>query len=275
MIHFHTNPSPTGDTAIDEEIQSLQRIVRMTAQRHQGAMLRMKRTGNEKINELFSPQARGALDKLYAYAYQHEFNLQPESIKKKWLSLHDAFQDVPLGMESPVGIFGLKSPKGMQLNDTIGTSYGKIGTGKNEGRFSVRTVMTNEEGAMVTEDLWIKMENLKTVYGTCRSNVFPSGLFEKSSRINHSCCPNATMLSVERLNQDLDNQLPPNMRLAPGKPNEYAIIPVREIQAGEEVTLSYLGPHVESRSTEARRETLREKYRFTCECEACKRNELC
>lgn len=235
----------------------------------------MKRTGNEKFNELFSPQARAALDKLSAYAYQHVFNLQSESIKKKWLSLHDAFQDVPLGIESPVGIFGLKSPKGMQLNHTIGTSCGKIGTGKNVDRFSVRAVRKNEEGDIVTEDLWIKNENLKTVYGTCRSNVWPTGLFEKSSRINHSCCPNATMLSVEKLNQDLDKQLPPDMRLPPGKPNEYAIIPVREIQAGEEVTLSYLGGRVQSRSTEARRETLREKYVFTCECEACKRNESC
>lgn len=287
MLHFHTSSTPTGVTAIDEEIQSLQHIIRISGQRHQVAMLRSKREGNEHFNEMFPVRARAALDKLSVYAYQHEFNQLPESVQKKWLSLHDAFQDVPIGMESPVGIFGLKSPKGEKLNGTIGTSLGKRGTGKDKGRYSVRTAKKNETEGNVTEDLWIKRENLKTVYGTCRSNTFQSGLFEKICRINHSCLSNTTMMSVEKLNRvlmmsveklnrGLESQLPPDVGLTPAQPNEQAIVPVNiGIKVGEELTLNYLGKCIATRSTKTRRETLREKYGFTCECEACKRNEFC
>eukprot|EP00579_Thalassiosira_antarctica_P014566 CAMPEP_0201930774 /NCGR_PEP_ID=MMETSP0903-20130614/25826_1 /ASSEMBLY_ACC=CAM_ASM_000552 /TAXON_ID=420261 /ORGANISM="Thalassiosira antarctica, Strain CCMP982" /LENGTH=277 /DNA_ID=CAMNT_0048469911 /DNA_START=39 /DNA_END=868 /DNA_ORIENTATION=- len=247
LLQFVSRSAPTGDPATDAEIQSLLRLVRMTAQRN---------PGKAHLNNEYPPKARAALDKVNMYANLHEFNLQPESVQKKWLSLHDAFQVVPLNMETPVGIFGLKSPKGKQLNNTIGTSLGTMGASKNEGRFRVRTVRKNETGDIVTEDLWTKKENLKTVHGTCCSNAFTSGLFEKICRINHSCRPNTKIRTV-----------------TDSEPEEYAVIAFCDIEAGEGLTLSYLQQRSESRSTEIRREELLEKYGFRCECEACERNE--
>lgn len=274
--HFNRSPAPTGDAEIDAEIRSLQRVGAMAAKTHEEAMSRMERTGNASFHEVFPPQARAALDRLSLHAYQHKFNMQPESIKKKWLSLHDAFQDVPMGIESSVGIFGLKSEKGKQLNDTIGTCLGIVGSGRNTGRVSVRTVRHTEMGDTARKDLWIKRENLKTVYGTCRSNRFATGIFEKTSRINHSCCPNTAMLCMKKLEEGIPAHMRAAMGFAPSKPGEYVIVSEREIRAGEELTLSYLGGQpVKTRSTESRREILCEKYCFTCECEACKKNEFC
>ena len=269
VLRFHTTPNPTGNAKIDAEIRSLQRVITTAGQTRQAAMLRMEKEGKGSFQDLYPPHVRAALDRMCVYAYQHLFNSLPESTQKKWLSLHDGFQDVPLGMESSVGIFGLKSPKGQQLNGTIGTSLGKKGKDKNEGRFSVRTKRKGDNGNIITEDLWIKKENIKTVYGTCRSNAFSDGLFDKICRINHSCKPNATKLSMAGVNNVLDQQLPPDKRLAPSKPNEFGVLSNREIKAGEELTVSYLGKRIETRSTKTRREELCEKYGFHCECEAC------
>jgi len=275
VLRFLSTPTPTGNAKSDEEIRSLQHAITTAGQTRQGAMLRREKEGSGSFQDLYPPRVRAALDRLCIYAYQHEFDSLPETIQKKWLSLHDAFQDIPLGMETSVGIFGLQSPKGRLLNGTVGTSLGKRGKDKNEGRFSVRTKRKDDNGNIISEDLWIKKENIKTVYGTCRSNAFSNGLFEKICRINHNCKPNATELSMEGVTDVLDKQLPLDNRLAPSKPNEYGVLSNREIKAGEELTISYLGKRIETRSTKTRREELREKYGFHCECEACQRNEMC
>jgi hypothetical protein len=285
MIHFHTDPAPTGDPAIDEEIRSLKREVESAIHSRQCDVSRMAETmangGGVVVDDRRPPpRARAALDKLNELAVRHEFDSRPESIQEKWLSLHDAFRVIPSGSESPVGISGLVSPKGRRLNDTIGTSLGKTGTGKNSGRFSVRTARKDERGVVTMEDVWIKRENLTTVYGTCRSNSFLSGmLFERACRINHSCRPNAVLVPVEKLIRYLEHKfgdrVPPDVLLAPGKPNEHAVLSDRDIRSGEEITLNYLGSRDESRSTEARREILLQKYGFNCECEACERRECC
>ena len=270
MLQFQTHPCPTGNAEVDTEIQSLQRTVRMAAKDRETQMLRGG--SPEHFSTLFPPNVRTAMDRINEYQARYTFSMMDESIQKKWLSLHDAFQDVPVDMECPVGIVDLKSSKGQLLNGTIGTSLGKRGTGTNEGRFQVSTTRKDgETGEVIKSKLWIKKENLKTVYGTERSNVFDCGLFEELSRINHSCCPNTTMVSVNGLN----DTLPMGMKLDHAKPEEQALVSERDIKAGEEITLSYLGARNECRSTEIRRETLLEKYCFACKCKVCEKNELC
>ncbi|CZT24363.1 uncharacterized protein RCC_10088 [Ramularia collo-cygni] len=86
-----------------------------------------------------------------------------------------------------------------------------------------------------------------------RSNGYPlgpssdiGGIFPLVSRINHSCRPNAQ----HAWNEELKSML---------------VHAVREISAGEELTLSYLngGPSAQ------RKQILKDNFRFDCACELC------
>lgn len=86
-----------------------------------------------------------------------------------------------------------------------------------------------------------------------RSNGYPlgpsseiGGIFPLVSRINHSCRPNAQHAYNEKLKSML-------------------VHAVREIPAGEELTLSYLngGPSTQ------RKQILKDNFRFDCTCELC------
>jgi len=75
-------------------------------------------------------------------------------------------------------------------------------------------------------------------------------LFKKICRINHSCNPNA----IERVGRGLD---------------ETEIIAIRRIQPGEEVTISYLADRDLREHVAHRRELLRARWQFHCQCERC------
>ncbi|TLD36300.1 mynd finger and set [Venturia nashicola] len=76
------------------------------------------------------------------------------------------------------------------------------------------------------------------------------GLFIEISRINHSCVPNCA--------QRWD-----------GKKRVMIIVPVRRIEVGEEITVTYL-VNVEVMVVKERRESLMKDFGFWCECERCK-----
>ncbi|QDS69363.1 hypothetical protein FKW77_004227 [Venturia effusa] len=75
------------------------------------------------------------------------------------------------------------------------------------------------------------------------------GLFVTVSRINHSCVPNCAQ------------------RWDAGR-SVMMVMPVRGIEVGEEITLSYL-EGVEEMSIGERRESLLSDFGFWCECELC------
>lgn len=76
------------------------------------------------------------------------------------------------------------------------------------------------------------------------------GLFIVVSRINHSCLPNCAQ------------------RWDGGK-GVMIIVPAREIDVGEEITLTYL-ENAESMGVVQRRESLMDGFGFWCECELCR-----
>lgn len=76
------------------------------------------------------------------------------------------------------------------------------------------------------------------------------GLFITISRINHACEPNC----AQRWNAEKGKMV---------------IVPVKGIEIGEEITLTYL-ENTGSMSVEERRESLMNDFGFWCECELCK-----
>jgi len=105
--------------------------------------------------------------------------------------------------------------------------------------------------------------SVKTAAGVYHSNSFgqaaggqrTSVLFEVLSRVNHSCAPNVDVVTEVHLER------------ARGR-----LVALRDISAGDEVLVSYLGSVGSARMalpTEARRLDLRRKHRFICACERC------
>jgi hypothetical protein len=77
------------------------------------------------------------------------------------------------------------------------------------------------------------------------------GLFLQISRINHACEPNCA--------QRWD-----------GEKRVMVVVPVRDIEVGEEITVTYLTDGA-CQGLEARRDWLMCKFRFWCRCELCAR----
>lgn len=94
----------------------------------------------------------------------------------------------------------------------------------------------------LSEDM---VECIARVAATRSSNSYGSGVYELSSRFNHSCTPNCNQVDA-------------------GK-GKMAVYSVRDVEAGEELTASYTDidqPH------EARQRHL-DHYGFVCDCPAC------
>ena len=98
----------------------------------------------------------------------------------------------------------------------------------------------------------------KTAFNIWKSNAYAKegdeevmggNLYELLSRANHSCAPNVSKHVWEG-------------------GNVVTAVAMRDITAGEELFICYL-PEVMGEPTSRRRELLREKYNFTCECKRC------
>ena len=159
-------------------------------------------------------------------------------------------------MDTPVGIFGLTSEKGLSFNGKIGYC---LGYDESKKRYIVEC---SESPTPKQEGILLKKENLKTISGVFRSNSFQEGLFEKRCRMNHSCNSNTKTFSISQYNQLLGKDLIAN------HPNECITIAKRDINAGDELTGCYVNSP-KTKSVDIRREELREKYRFECQCELC------
>lgn len=118
------------------------------------------------------------------------------------------------------------------------------------------------------------MTREKTIGGLWRTNCFgsnPSGsgvVCETACRINHSCEPNAMRNLVDR-EDDLEAILGFARQFAAltGHPVPDArvgdfFVFAKDIPAGTEITVDYLGEEEQSLSPAARRDFLRLKYNF-------------
>jgi SET and MYND domain-containing protein 5 len=77
-----------------------------------------------------------------------------------------------------------------------------------------------------------------------------SALYELQSCANHSCIPNAEIVF-------------------PNNNNVVSLKALRDIQQGEEITISYLDECSLTRSRHSRQKILKENYLFLCDCEKC------
>lgn len=79
-----------------------------------------------------------------------------------------------------------------------------------------------------------------------------SGIFRLTAHLNHSCEPNAMVMSQEFVDDHVD------------------LVAKRDILAGEEILISYIqGVDGRQKSSHQRRRELEAKYLFTCRCSKC------
>ncbi|XP_076469749.1 protein-lysine N-trimethyltransferase SMYD5-like [Babylonia areolata] len=77
-----------------------------------------------------------------------------------------------------------------------------------------------------------------------------SGLYEKQSACNHSCRPNAEVSFLD-------------------KDHTLTLTALTDIQPGEEICISYLGPCYLERGRYSRQKELMDNYLFVCDCPRC------
>ena len=102
-------------------------------------------------------------------------------------------------------------------------------------------------------------ESRSTPGGILRTNAFEdadrhANLYQRLSRMNHSCAPNAHRLST-------DNR------------GGVAVVASQDIVAGEEVLISYMDGADGDVPVEERRARLRQQYHFQCTCALCLKQE--
>ena len=251
MLHCMMQENPTGNPILDIEIRDLQTKISIANKKYHGR--------GSSFNEEYPPEARVLLDRMTAIFTEKGFESEPKEVQEKWLALHDAHQDVR--NNTLVGIFGLNTVKGKAFNGKIAHCRG---FDKCKKRYIVECTKSSTENP---EKVLLKKENLKTVSGVARSNIFREGLFETRCRMNHACNPNTVTCSVSEYNQLAGK------RLVANHPNECITIAKENIKIGEELTSSYLFMGA-GKSVEIRKEELREKYKFECQCEACIKGEI-
>ena len=244
--HYMMNENPTGNSVLDAEIRELQTKIGIANKKYhkKGA----------SFKEKYPAEARVLLDRIAAIISEKEFESESKDVQEKWLALHDAHQDVR--KDTTIGIFGLTSEKGKLLNGKIAHCRG---FDKSKQRYIVEYTDQSPENP---EKVLLKKENVKTVSGVFRSNAFPEGLFENRCRMNHACKANTETLSVLEYNQRLGGSL------IAKQPNECITIAKENIKVGDELTGCYISIG-SGKSVDMRREELREKYRFDCQCELC------
>lgn len=250
--------SPSDWTS--REIRDLSVLITQAANRHMGSV---------GFNAEYPPDVRLSLDRMYDIILSEECRAARADDRRRWLALHDAHSQVPIGAGSDgrpyfVGIQGLASERGRELNGSVGVIKGYDSA---SGRFRVEFGDERSGGDLQKNGALLKASNLKTPFGCARTNGFEDGLFEVRCRMNHRCgsACNTDAWTVDEWNGMHASADPP---LIARHPEEIVVVASRDIQKGEELTNDYFGG--DRASKELRQEQLWEKYRFKCECENCR-----
>jgi hypothetical protein len=98
-------------------------------------------------------------------------------------------------------------------------------------------------GILLTNGFSLETSSSQTTSETTR------GLFLEISRINHSCRPNC-------------------MQIWSWRRRVMELVPVRDIEVGEEITITYM-PDGENRGVKETRKLLKDNFGFFCECKVC------
>ena len=98
-----------------------------------------------------------------------------------------------------------------------------------------------------------KVEEILKILDICETNSYPQGVYIKISRLNHSCRPNA-------------------MFCEGSKSFESRIRAASKINAGEEITISYVPTTVKHMNRKERQKWLLKWRQFVCRCNFCQHN---
>lgn len=139
-----------------------------------------------------------------------------------------------------------------QIFAMVGTNSQGIGTSSFAGWVKNVTdleTITDKQRKEVDELIDALYTTLEETVGQFLNNE-GSGLYLTQSKINHSCRPNAEIRF-------------------PYSNNVLQVVALREINADEEICISYLDECQLNRSRHSRQKYLQENYLFLCECEKC------
>ncbi len=180
--------------------------------------------------------AREVMDRLMEHSAACAIAGLPIQSRLKYAALHDAHRQIQPGAE--VLLVDLATERGRKLNGRLGVATYFDGAPQ---RWAVCVA-----GVFIS----VKPVNLKTPGGILRTNSFADGaggslLFEKLSRVNHSCAPNVQLCA---------------------RKGQTALCAIGDAAASEELLIDYGTP---AGGAEQRRAWLRMKYAFTCNCPLC------
>ena len=100
---------------------------------------------------------------------------------------------------------------------------------------------------------------------------FGSALCVRASMLNHSCAPSATLRFDECDVAVVDDGARRPRRPPLQRRLCVAIVVLKALDVGDEVTISYVGKRADGAARPAALEELSRQYRFTCRCERCSR----
>ena len=112
---------------------------------------------------------------------------------------------------------------------------------------------------MKLADIFAQNGNEKSPGGIIRTNAIDcaenhANLYEQLSRINHSCNPNTTRISTDKI-------------------GGVAIVANKAIEKDEEISINYMDGVDDDKPVEERRKHLMQQYHFHCQCDLCMMQE--
>eukprot|EP00286_Rhodomonas_abbreviata_P029136 CAMPEP_0181295738 /NCGR_PEP_ID=MMETSP1101-20121128/4310_1 /TAXON_ID=46948 /ORGANISM="Rhodomonas abbreviata, Strain Caron Lab Isolate" /LENGTH=328 /DNA_ID=CAMNT_0023400515 /DNA_START=52 /DNA_END=1038 /DNA_ORIENTATION=- len=196
--------------------------------------------------DMYPPKVAEAIDSLMdLYASRRVASSLDKKVKARIMPLQDSFRKPIVG--ATVRIEGLTSDAGQALNGLDGVVVSVSGD-----RFGV-----DVEG--VEDRKGMRAQNLKTLGGIMRTNMFVEGLYEVLTRFNHACSEARNLR--KQVMVGIDPQAP--------KQTHSVLIATTSIEAGQELFIDYISEESGSLSVAERRRHLQLKYGFTCECAKC------
>jgi len=229
--------------AYDEEFRAQPDAQRLWAVIQRGSQRHSMKTGADQ----YPPDVAAAMDSLMdLYASRRIAPGLDRKVKARIMALQDSFRKPIVGAVAIIE--GLKSSAGQALNGLDGVVVSR----EDGDRFGVKV-----EG--IEDSKSIRANNLKTLGGIMRTNMFEEGLYEVLSRFNHACSEARNLKKNEVVG--IDPQAP--------KQTHSLLFATKSIDAGQELFVDYTPEESQSLGVAARRKNLQLKFGFTCECAKC------
>ena len=226
----------------DQSFMSQQDVRQLWAVIEKGGRENSSKSGADR----YPPKVAAAIDNLIElYASRRVAPTLDEHVKTRIMALQDSFRKPLIG--AVVRIEGLTSTAGQALNGLDGVVASVSGD-----RFGVDVEGISDRKAM-------KAQNLKTLGGIIRTNMFEEGLYAVITRFNHACSEARNLRKKEVVG--IDPQVPTQ--------THSVLSATTCIEQGQELFIDYMIEESAALGVTERRRNLQLKYGFTCECAKC------